>query len=165
MSRVRLGVAGVSLGSEEEEDAAGGAERSGAEELLSALRRHKVVCNEPPPPPALKQGDAVLAVLEEDGEWHEATVEAIRLPPSGRGALAAGIHSEAPAERSSHAHAGSGPPLVAVRFVEWAKQQETARAKVVALVEVAPDEGATQSEGECELCGRCMKLSFHHLVS
>mmetsp|Transcript_53801 Transcript_53801/g.148305 ORF Transcript_53801/g.148305 Transcript_53801/m.148305 type:complete len:157 (-) Transcript_53801:58-528(-) len=59
---------------------------------------------------------------------------------------------------------GVGPPRVAVRFVEWQKQQETARAKVVSLVEVADDDGANQGEGECELCGRRLKLTFHHLV-
>lgn len=51
-----------------------------------------------------------------------------------------------------------------VRFVEWGKQQETPRFKIVRLTEMADDEGARESEGDCELCGRCMKLTFHHLV-
>ncbi|KAL1510133.1 hypothetical protein AB1Y20_006465 [Prymnesium parvum] len=132
---------GVPLGAEEEVEGADEAERAGAVELLAALRRHKVVSREPPPPPPLRQGDAVLAVLQEDGDWHEAIVESLKLPPSGGGA-----------------------PRVAVRFVEWQKLQETMRHKVISMVEVADDEGAAESEGECEMCHRSMRLTFHHLV-
>ena len=114
---------------------------AGAEALLASLRRHRVVCTEPPPPPPLRAGSAVLAVLEEDGEWHGATVEKVVPAPSGE-----------------------GPPVVVVRFNEWAKVQETKRTQVVALTEVADDEGATERDGCCELCGREMKLTFHHLV-
>ena len=114
---------------------------AGAEALLASLRRHRVVCTEPPPPPPLRAGSAVLAVLEEDGEWHGATVEKVVPAPSGE-----------------------GPPVVVVRFNEWAKVQETKRTQVVALTEVADDEGATERDGCCELCGRQMKLTFHHLV-
>ena len=136
---------GVPLGDVADADVADAgadaAERAGATELLGALRRHRVVCNEPPPPPPLREGVAVLAVLEEDEEWHEARVVKLIPPPSGRGA-----------------------PLVLVRFVEWQKVQETSRAKVVPLAEVADDEDAAEAEGECELCRRSLALTFHHLV-
>ncbi len=69
---------GVPLGDVADADVADAgadaAERAGATELLGALRRHRVVCNEPPPPPPLREGVAVLAVLEEDEEWHESRV-------------------------------------------------------------------------------------------
>ena len=52
-----------------------------------------------------------------------------------------------------------------VRFVEWAKVQDTARAAVVSLAAVADDEDASEGrEGDCELCGRCLELTFHHLI-
>ena len=62
------------------------------------------------------------------------------------------------------APSGEGPPVVVVRFSEWAKVQETKRTQVVALTEVPDDEGAAESEGRCELCGRQMQLTFHHLL-
>ena len=62
------------------------------------------------------------------------------------------------------APSGEGPPVVVVRFSEWPKVQETRRTQVVALTEVPNDEGATESEGCCELCGRQMQLTFHHLL-
>ena len=62
------------------------------------------------------------------------------------------------------APSGEGPPVVVVRFSEWPKVQETRRTQVVALTEVPDDEGATESEGCCELCGRQMQLTFHHLM-
>ena len=62
------------------------------------------------------------------------------------------------------APSGEGPPVVVVRFSEWPKVQETRRTQVVALTEVPDDEGATEREGCCELCGRQMKLTFHHLL-
>ena len=62
------------------------------------------------------------------------------------------------------APSGEGPPVVVVRFSEWAKVQETKRTQVVALTEVPDDEGAAESSGCCELCGRQMQLTFHHLL-
>jgi len=135
---------GVVLGVEEDVEDADGAERAGAFELLRALRRHKVLCSEPPPPPPLAQGVQVLAVLDEDGEWHDAVVERVAVPISG-----------------------VGPTRVVVRFAEWQKVQECARSKVVQLTEVPDDddEGARDhGEGECELCERYLKLTFHHLI-
>ena len=124
---------------EADEDAPA-AERAGAEELLRCLKRHNVLCTEPPPPPPLTVGSAVVAVLAEDGEWHEAVV----------------------VETSQ---ATASLPRVVVRFKEWAKVQETARKDVVALSEVeADDADAECGEGECEMCGRSLKLTFHHLV-
>ena len=96
-----FGDMGVALAGDDA-DGSEDAEREGATELLAALRRHKVVCTEPPPPPPLKPGVAVLAVLEEDGEWHNATVEKVVLAPSGE-----------------------GPPQIVVKFDEWPKVQET----------------------------------------
>lgn len=32
------------------------------------------------------------------------------------------------------------------------------------MLEVPDDEGADQCDGECELCGRQLQLTFHHLV-
>jgi len=132
--------------SDSEFDAAA-AERSGAEALLGCLKRHGVLCAEPPPPPALTVGDAVLAVLEEDGEWHEAAV--VELKPGGAG----------------------GPPRIIVQFAEWPKRQACARTAVVSLASVPDDDeegdgggGGTRNEGECELCTRVLELTFHHLI-
>jgi len=114
------------------------AQRTGAAALVSCLKRHRVLCAEPPPPPPLAIGDAVLAVLEEDGDWHEAVF----------------VDTKATA----------GAPRLIVRFTEWGKVQETARTAVVPCVDVADDEGSDETEGACELCGRCLKLTFHHLI-
>lgn len=136
--------AGIPLGEDEvsEEGDAEAAERAGAETLVAAMRHHKALRAEPPPPRPLSAGDAVLAVLDEDGDWHEARVESV--------AGASGGASE----------------VVSVRFVEWRKLQETPRAAVVALDEVADDEGGGEvdQQGGCELCGRQLRLTFHHLV-
>jgi hypothetical protein len=113
-------------------------QRKGAEALVGCMKRHRVLCAEPPPPPPLAVGDAVLAVLDEDGDWHDATfVEKLTT---------------------------AGAPRVVVRFTEWGKLQETTRGSVVPCTEIADDEDAEESEGVCELCGRCLKLTFHHLI-
>ena len=137
---------GLCLREPDEGEEASVAERDGAVELVGCLKRHKVLCAEPPPPPPLQIGDAVVAVLEEDGEWHEAVV--VQKLPNG----------------------GDRPPRVAVRFIEWPKVQETARTAVISLAEVPDDDDdggsgdiSRADEGACELCGRCMKLTFHHV--
>ena len=56
----------------------------------------------------------------------------------------------------------SGRPKSDVGFTF--SQQETKRTRVVALSEVPDDEGAAERDGCCELCGRQLKLTFHHLV-
>ena len=111
--------------------------------LVHALRRRGVVKAQPPPPPPLAVGAAVWAVLDEDAEWHEATVEAV-----GDGL------SRATRD-------------VTVRFSEWAKAQRTPRAQVVAVAAAVEDddESCAAGRGECDLCGRdYLPLTFHHLV-
>lgn len=125
------------------------AERAGAEALVACLKQHRVLCDEPPPPPPLAIGSAVLAILEEDGDWHEAVVT----------------------EKTDAGGLGRAPRF-AVRFVEWAKVQETSRAHIVSLVEVADDEDDNEDESagqrkngdSCELCARNITLTFHHLI-
>ena len=128
---------GLSLSDDNGDDAVLALEREGALDLVRCFKRHKVLCDEPPPPPPLATGAPVLAVLDEDGDWHEAVF----------------------VETKSSAGGVSGPPRIVVRFVEWPKVQETARANVVALNEVADDDGAEETEGQCEMCGRCLKLT------
>ena len=88
-------------------------------------------------------GAPVIAVLEEDGEWHEAVVV-----------------------ETKQASGKTGPPRVVVKFVEWPKVQENPRTQVVDLRDVDDDEDVEEAatEGECELCGRGLKLTFHHLI-
>ena len=107
--------------------------------IVTALTRRRVACRIPPPLPEPQDGDDVLAVLEEDGEWHPAVVvEAAR--------------------------DGSRGPLL-VRFVQWGKQQLTPRPQIVPLGASVQDEDASAScEGRCELCERQMQLTFHHLI-
>lgn len=129
-----------------EGDMAQAAERAGAEALLRCLKSHKALCAEPPPPPPLAVGTFVLAILEEDGDWHEAVV----------------------VEKTDAGGLGRAPQF-AVRFAEWPKVQETSRAQIVSLAEVADDDdsGIAQSESsatECELCARSLQLTFHHLI-
>lgn len=47
-------------------------------------------------------------------------------------------------------------------FIEYGKPQEAKQEEVRALTEVA-DEGDA-GEGECEMCERDLKLTFHHLI-
>ena len=111
-------------------------------DVVNTLRKCGALVNLPPPLPPPREGDAVLAVLSEDGEWHAAIVA--EEPASGGGALL-------------------------VRFVQWPKLQRTPRKDVVSLASVAADDGAEddadgRGEGTCELCLRCIALTFHHLV-
>ena len=131
-------------------------------EVVGALRKSGALVKRPPPLPPPRAGDPVLAVLEEDGEWHAAViaeedVEGSQTPPtpSGTGAQCAGC--------------------MVVRFVQWPKQQLTKRQHVVPLgAAVTPEDeqgggeggegGSRGGEGTCELCERRMALTFHHLV-
>jgi ferredoxin len=113
----------------------------GAVAFLGCLKRHGVLTAEPPQLPPLTAGAAVLAVLDEDGMWHDAVV--LETKSGGAG----------------------GPPRVLVRFVEWSKVQEMARVDVVSLAAVIDDDDANEArDGDCELCGRCLELTFHHLI-
>ena len=105
------------------------------EDFVSALRRQRVLSSDPPPPPPLQCDDTVLAVLKEDGEWHQATALSV-----------------------------SGTQVL-VRFSEWGKTQECPRSEVVALAAaVDDDEETTAGHGACEMCARELPLTFHHLV-
>ena len=124
------------------------AERAGSEALLRCLKAHKVLCAEPPPPPPLTVGATVLAILEEDGDWHEAVV----VDKTDAGGL-------------------GRAPRFAIRFLEWPKVQETSRTNIVSLAEVADDDengsdaqSDASSATECELCARSLELTFHHLI-
>ena len=123
------------------------AEQPSAGSVVHALCKCGALVNTPPPLPPPRIGDPVLAVLEEDGEWHAAMIE-----------------SEPVAQ-------GSGPPLLVVRFLEWPKVQTTKRANVVPLAAAIGDDGDDDDdddgeggEGECVMCARRLKLTFHHLV-
>lgn len=105
------------------------------EAFVSALRRQCVLTSDPPPPPPLQCDDTVLAVLKEDGEWHQATALSV------------------------------SATQVLVRFSEWGKTQDTPRSEVVALAAaVDDDEETTTGHGACEMCSRELPLTFHHLV-
>jgi len=81
-------------------------------------------------------GSNVVAVLEEDGDWHPAVVE--ELLDSGTFRLT---------------------------FLEYGKPQITPASNIRAMEDVV-DDGAEESfsEGNCEMCGRHMLLTFHHLI-
>lgn len=114
--------------------------------LLSELRRQKLVCGRPPPPPPLQVGDAVLAILREDGEWHEAVLQ----PPSAASSL--------PGSVPGSVLSGS----LVVLFVEWGALQVVSAEEVQPVV--ASDADAQELPGTCKLCGRSTTLTFHHLI-
>lgn len=139
VSDLGLSLADEECAGEEGEDEKD-AERMGAVAFLGCLKRHGVLTAEPPQLPPLTAGAAVLAVLDEDGMWHDAVVE-------------------------TKSGGAGGPPRVLVRFVEWSKVQEMARVDVVSLAAVIDDDDANEArDGDCELCGRCLELTFHHLI-
>eukprot|EP00439_Symbiodinium_sp_Y106_P024258 s2210_g2.t4 len=80
-------------------------------------------------------GDPVWAFLPEDQEWHPAVVEDIL--PSGR---------------------------LKLIFIEYGKPQEAKQDEVRALTDVADEGDGIAGEGECEMCERDLKLTFHHLI-
>lgn len=89
------------------------------------------------PKPQIEIGAIVLALLEEDQDWHEAVVE--------------------------EAWGGSS---FRVTFLEYGKPQETRAANICRQDAIVDDEGSevTLQEGECELCVRPLLLTFHHLI-
>lgn len=116
--------------------------------LLGELRRQKVVCGRPPPPPPLRAGDTVLAVLLEDGEWHEAVLQprtGSQASVGGDGAVAVNSNGE-----------------LLVRFVEWGVVQAVSAEEVQGFV--GADGGGDEVAGVCELCERSTRLTFHHLI-
>ena len=119
-----------------------------ASDIVNALRQCNALVGLPPPLPPPKPGDPVLAVLEEDGEWHAAVVAEDEPPPQS----------------------SSSERTILVRFLQWNKPQVTKRNQVVPLASVI-DEDDDEEEGDgerrvgtCELCARALPLTFHHLV-
>lgn len=107
-----------------------------AAEIISRLRRLDMVAVHVAEEP-LRAGSAVLAVLAEDGAWHEAVVKAV---------LSEGERYE-------------------VIFREFAKPQEVPAAEVVGVDDVvSDDDDDDHGRGACSLCGRIMPLTFHHLI-
>lgn len=83
----------------------------------------------------LEAGEQVLAVLPEDDEWHPAVIESV--------AEGGELH---------------------IIFLEYGRPLTVASAAVRALEDV-PDEGEGElTDGDCELCARYLKLTFHHLI-
>lgn len=87
--------------------------------------------------PQIDVGSVVLALLEEDQEWHEAGVEE-----------------------------DLGDGTFRVRFFEYGKPQKTASANICQIDTIVNDEDTEDApqEGECEMCHRRMLLTFHHLI-
>jgi hypothetical protein len=62
-----------------------------------------------------------------------------------------------------------GSPVL-VRFLEWGNVQRTAAREVIRLASAVDDDGdtaaatASGSHGECQMCARTTRLTFHHLV-
>jgi hypothetical protein len=84
----------------------------------------------------IEEGSAVLAVLVEDDDWHEAVVQKVL-----------------------------GKDRFLVVFLQYGKPQETAADNIRLMEAVADDEGAENlEEGNCEMCGRLKLLTFHHLI-
>lgn len=87
--------------------------------------------------PRIEPGSLVLGVLTEDGQWHEAFVQS---------ALEDG--------------------QLRLVFLEYGKPQDTAASDIRAMDTIVDDgdtEGKLQ-EGDCEMCGRHLLLTFHHLI-
>mmetsp|Transcript_71158 Transcript_71158/g.230305 ORF Transcript_71158/g.230305 Transcript_71158/m.230305 type:complete len:416 (-) Transcript_71158:80-1327(-) len=89
------------------------------------------------PEPTIEVGAVVLAVLAEDGEWHQALVE----------------------ERLSDSQ-------FRVVFLEYGKPQKAPASDIRTMDIVVDDEGSEENlqEGECEICHRRLLLTFHHLI-
>lgn len=141
----------IPLGCNDDEASAVGAKR-----VIFALLRRRVLCNRPPPPHPLAPGDDVLAVLAEDGEWHQA-----KILPSNPDLCPAGSSADKPIHGSA----------VLVRFLEWGKVQRTAAQEVTRLASAVDDDdgdasaaAARESHGVCQMCARTTRLTFHHLV-
>eukprot|EP00048_Salpingoeca_helianthica_P001570 m.50122 g.50122 ORF g.50122 m.50122 type:complete len:268 (-) comp11554_c0_seq2:48-851(-) len=83
----------------------------------------------------LAVGDACLAYLEMDNDWHEATVTAL----------------------------GPDSDTLTVRINQFGAVQTMARKDVVFLKDVADDDDEMVGEGVCELCERQLPITHHHL--
>jgi hypothetical protein len=90
-----------------------------------------------PPEPQIEVGAIVVALLNEDDSWHEAVVEE-----------------------------DFGEGMFRVLFLEYCKPQDTPVANIRGQDAIADDDGAgdLHQEGDCELCGRHLLLTFHHLI-
>lgn len=140
-----------------------------ASDIIAALQKCGALQNRPPPLPAPRTGDPVLAVLDEDGEWHAAVVA----EAAGEAAAVAAAREPADGGGGDSSSRG-GPPTIVVRFLEWPKLQRTKRVNVVPLAAATADDADDDDddapvrrgcgEGACELCDRRMALTFHHLV-
>lgn len=86
--------------------------------------------------PVGPSSEPVMALLTEDGEWHEAVVLSYL-----------------------------GPDRFSVRFVQFNKVQETSRDGIVLMEDLADniDDDASSNSG-CEMCERQMRLTRHHLI-
>jgi len=76
-------------------------------------------------------------VLQEDGEWHEATVEEV---------------------------SATLPRMLVVRFRQWPKLQSTPATEVIAVSASVDDAQEEVQHGACELCKCKRRLTFHHLI-
>lgn len=109
---------------------------------------------------AVDKGALCLALLEEDGEWHQAVVEDVHVYCSGTGANSVG---------GGHGTAAPDSSAVAeytVRFLEYGKPQRVGRSQLVLQSQI-PDTLAGGGLGELEACGMCgreMRLTRHHLI-
>jgi hypothetical protein len=112
-------------------------------DLIGSMRRAGVIADVPEPREPLAVGSRVLALLAEDGEWHDAIVNA----PLAR-------------------HDDTRGAVYRVTFVEFGKPQDVSEDELVALDDVVADDddGCALGEGECEICTRVSQLTFHHLI-
>lgn len=89
------------------------------------------------PKPQIEVGAMVLALLAEDDDWHEAIVD----EDLGNGTFR-------------------------IIFLEYGKPQDTLAANIRRQDAIVDDEGTedARKEGDCEMCGRRLWLTFHHLI-
>ena len=107
--------------------------------VVTGLSRASILSNLPPAP-QLDIGAECLAVLNQDGDWHHATI-------------VDGVSSSGTDEYYN------------VRFTKWGHTQRTSASQVLSLSQVADDDiDMRESSGCCELCERYILLTFHHLI-
>jgi len=110
-------------------------DEEGVEDILEQLKKQ---CFTYIPPDPLYPGAPVLALLIEDEQWHPAILQSISKEET--------------------------EPYFVV-FCEYQKPQTCTKENVVAQVDVIGDEGDEDlGEGDCMMCERTMRLSFHHLI-
>eukprot|EP00038_Savillea_parva_P013375 m.8169 g.8169 ORF g.8169 m.8169 type:complete len:284 (+) comp2508_c0_seq2:318-1169(+) len=100
--------------------------------------------------PDVAEGACVLAVLAEDGEWHDATVVTVADTPDA-------------------SHGATATTLVTVAFDEFAGMVREIPLSEIILVSGANEDEAGDNhsvgiEGRCELCLRDTKVTDHHLI-